>query len=102
MNEIVIDSLHKQLREITIKIDKLKEILQDMEKIRRTYVNKSNLGWLLSMIANESGTLFAVITGIQASEWGDAAHKLEQQIVLLNIDKKFKEKEIEEASKTTR
>jgi hypothetical protein len=94
-----IKTLYEELHEITKTIRKKEDVLRHVKRMGTNYANKSDTGWLLSMFAGEAGTLLAVLSGIKARKWDDVVHVLEEEILLLKIDKKLKEKDIEEVLK---
>ena len=95
MHKQSLDTLNKQLEEISLAITRREEVLTLAKDISLGYTQKTNLGWLLSTCAEEAGTILAVLSGTHAKKWDEIVHKLEEEISLLKVDKKFTEKEVE-------
>lgn len=88
------DDLSRQLRSIKTAISTRKVLLYQVKRISSAVSRKSEVGWILSALANEPGTLLAVNSGSLAQRWDAVVRKMEHEILLLTMDAKLKELEI--------
>ena len=79
--------LSKLKKEIWIK----EELLRCFSSLSSRNADKSDLGWLLSMVAGDIGTLLAVSFGKRARTFDDVVRRLERNIMLLKVDEKLLE-----------
>lgn len=90
-----VETLTQQLQSITAAIQERETILIEIKKRSGKYLTQSDIGWLLSIFASETGTLMAVTRGIEARKWDDLGKQLEEELLWLKIDQKFKAQELE-------
>ncbi len=86
--------LRQEIQTIAAAIRQRKEVLALMQDIRNTYTYHSDMGWLISVVAEGPGTFLAVSSGRKAKTWDELVRNLEKDISVLEIDKKLKEQEI--------
>jgi hypothetical protein len=90
-----VSNLHAELEEITRAIRTKKILLEQAKKICHALSQKSNFGWMVSMFIDELGIPLAVRSAADRRRWDELIRKMEQEIILLMVDRRFKEKEIE-------
>lgn len=88
------DPYTQELQELTAAIEQREALVAEVKKRSGRDLTQSDLGWLLSIFASETGTLLAVMRGIHARKWDDIARRLEEEILWLKLDRKFKEEEL--------
>ncbi len=91
-------SLHdqrKKLAGINQGITALEGILDCISTAGDQASKMSDFGWFSSILAGELGVLLAVRAGVEGRAWQDIARKLEETILLLKIDQRILECEIE-------
>ena len=87
--------LRQELQEITNDLHTLTELAQFVQQKSGRLTTTSDVGWLLSMVAGEAGTLLAVSAGINARTWDVVARKIDAQMTLLQVKQMLKEQELQ-------
>jgi hypothetical protein len=65
-------------------------VLSEVKSIEASYDRRSDIGWLFSMVANESGTFAAVALKKRAQKWGRLRRDVEEQIRELKMELRLK------------
>ena len=92
------ETLREELAMLETALQQRRDLLQQLREICRRYMRRSNTGWFISIVAEWPGTLMAVLDGSKVRKWDEIARQLEGEILLLEVDKRFKEQEIRNAS----
>jgi hypothetical protein len=95
MSVMSVEVLTQQIQALTAAIQEREALLPEIKKRSGKYLTQSDVGWLLSIFTSEAGTLMAVTRGIQARKWDELAKQLDEELLWLRIDQKFKAKELE-------
>lgn len=95
-----IDELNGQLQRIRTSISTRKILLHHVRWISSTVSRKSEVGWVLSALTNDLGTLMAVNSGSLEKRWEAVVRSLEHEILMLTVDEKLKEFEIRQKQTT--
>lgn len=90
--------LQKELDALETAIKQRQNVLQLLREISRNHMRRSNTGWFISIVAEWPGTLMAVLEGSKGRKWDELARQLEGELLLLKVDKRFKEQEIRNAA----
>jgi hypothetical protein len=99
VNDTSIQQLKDELQAITSALQEKEQLLQKARQLSQKQSKKSDIGWFLSNFTDEIGTIMAVLSGQKARKWDDVVRYLEQEIVLLKVDQKLKERDLETALK---
>ncbi len=86
--------LPKRLTKIIEAIQTLEEVLACISATSDSWTDKSDMGWLLSMVSENPGTILAVLFGRRGRSWDQCARELERTIMMLRIDKRILEWEL--------
>lgn len=97
MDETSIKQLKDQLQEIAGAIREKEQLLQKARQLSQKQSKKSDMGWYLSGLSDEAGTIMAVLAGQKVRKWNDVVRHLEHEILLLKVDQKLKAKDLEAA-----
>lgn len=97
VNDTSIQQLKDELQAITSALQEKEQLLQKARQLSQKHSKKSDMGWFLSGLSDEVGTIMAVLSGQKARKWEDVVRYLEQEIVLLKVDQKLKKKDLKTA-----
>lgn len=90
-----IDTLRDNVRRRDRSIARRAVLLDLIRETQGLYQRRSDLGWFLSMVTLEAGTICAVLSGSRARSWGEFAARLEREILLLTIEQKLDQRELD-------
>ena len=90
-----LDSLRASVRERERAIARRAVLLDLVRATQGRHQRRSDFGWFLSMVTLEAGTIYAVLSGSKARTWGEFAARLEREIMLLTIEQKLDQRELE-------
>lgn len=99
MSDVTLEQLNKELEDLSAAICEKEQLLESARMTGVRHWRRSDTGWLLSALSDQVGTLVAVVSGKKARKWREVIRKLEEEILLLKVDQKLKQKEIEAATK---